>query len=335
MIFKQKKYWIVMCIALLINIPLLVLCTYKTDKSVLLKGDTTNINSLVDIDTDYEESGTFSSIYVISFDHSSLLQNIFVDWSKTSVLEPINENYDHFTFNENYQIGQVQKNSSIMTALITAYNAAKDKNPAVHLDYSFKSLCVSYYFKGSPFKIGDEIVAVNGQGVDIGGNSFQTMILDTKPGDRITVLRNSELKDLIVDKNVYNLCRWYPYYTIDYDTTFPKATISKTTVGGPSGGLMQTLSIYNRLVEKDYTNGLNIAGTGTIQADGTVGAIGGIQQKIYTAFDDNMDIFLCPKIHYEEALEAYNKIKYKERMTLVSVETFADAIEYLDHVKKV
>ena len=91
------------------------------------------------------------------------------------------------------------------------------------------------------------------------------------------------------------------------------------------------MALYNSLIEKDITNGFRIAGTGTIEPDGTVGMIGGIQQKIYTAYDDKMEIFLCPKDNYEEALIAYNKLPHKERMSLYSVETFEEALEILSN----
>ena len=73
-----KKFWIVIVLALIINIPILILGTAKTNQTVTLKGDTTIINSIVDIDTPYAENGSFSSIYIISFDHSTWLQNFFV-----------------------------------------------------------------------------------------------------------------------------------------------------------------------------------------------------------------------------------------------------------------
>lgn len=327
-----KKFWIVICLALIVNIPILVLGIYRTDKSVLLKGDTTNVNSIVEIDTDYEEKGSFSSIYVISFDRSTILQNFFVKNTKTALLEDMNEYYKHFTDIENYEMGQIQKNSSIMTAIITAYQTAQKMDSSINIDFSFSSLCVSFYFEGSPFQIGDRIIKYNTYYAKdhTYASTFSDMVKKSKAGDTITVLREDKELEIQLTDCAYNLCRWYDYYDINYDTIYPKLTVNKTNVGGPSGGLLQTLSIYNRITSKDITKGLKIAGTGTMSIDLTVGAIGGIKQKVYTAFDDNVDVFLCPEVHYEEALEAYNTIKYKEKMALVSVKTLEDAIEYLE-----
>ena len=83
------------------------------------------------------------------------------------------------------------------------------------------------------------------------------------------------------------------------------------------------------MIEEDITRGLKIAGTGTISIDGTVGAIGGIREKIPTAMDDNIDVFFCVEANYEDALEAYNSLPCKEKMKLIKISTFYDALEYL------
>lgn len=329
-----KKLWIVLCLCMLINIPILVVGVLRTDKSATLKGDLTDITSLVEIDDENEQKGTFSSIYVISFDKPTILQNAFINFSKTSVLEDMNENYTHFSDLENYKMGIVQKNSSIMTAIITAYNKAKESDSNIKLEYTFDSLCVSFYFEDMPFKIEDEIIKINGVDTSVGYDEFYKLAINTKADDIVTVRRNKKEIDIKLTDKIYNMCRWYPYYMINYDTASPKIKVNNTNVGGPSGGLLQTLSIYNRLVDFDYSRGLKIAGTGTMNIKGVVGAIGGIKQKIYTAFDDDVDVFLCPLVHKEEALEAYNQIKYKEQMDLVFVETLDDAISYL-YAKKI
>ena len=102
-----------------------------------------------------------------------------------------------------------------------------------------------------------------------------------------------------------------------------------TNTGGPSGGMMQSLYIYNQLSEFDISHGLKIGGTGTIRIDGTVGAIGGIEQKIYTSAMNNIDIFFVPfaSNNYEDALEVYNTLNTD--MILVGVDTFEDALNYL------
>ena len=64
-----KRFWVVILIALIINVPLIVMGTTRTNSYLTLKGDTMKFNSVLDIETDYKEEGSFSTIYVISFNH--------------------------------------------------------------------------------------------------------------------------------------------------------------------------------------------------------------------------------------------------------------------------
>jgi PDZ domain-containing protein len=65
-------------------------------------------------------------------------------------------------------------------------------------------------------------------------------------------------------------------------------------VGGPSAGLMLTLGILDLVGTDDLTGGSVIAGTGTIDADGKVGPIGGIAQKLVGAQNAGAEYFLAP-----------------------------------------
>jgi Lon-like protease len=73
-------------------------------------------------------------------------------------------------------------------------------------------------------------------------------------------------------------------------------------IGGPSAGLIFALSIYDTLTPGSITDGQVVAGTGTIDADGRVGEIGGIQQKIIGARQDGAQLFLVPPANCADAL---------------------------------
>jgi Lon-like protease len=94
------------------------------------------------------------------------------------------------------------------------------------------------------------------------------------------------------------------------------------TIGGPSAGLMFSLGIYDTLTPGSLTGGATIAGTGTMDAAGNVGPIGGIQQKIVGARDAGAQLFLVPPDNCAEALGAPN-----EDMRLVRADTMHDARE--------
>jgi PDZ domain-containing protein len=95
----------------------------------------------------------------------------------------------------------------------------------------------------------------------------------------------------------------------DVDLPFPVEIHSQKIVGGPSAGLMFTLTVYNLLTPDDLTAGLRIAGTGTIALDGTVGPIGGVEQKVAAAEAAGAVYFLCPADNYNDAVAVARNIQ--------------------------
>ncbi|MEV6347840.1 PDZ domain-containing protein [Actinoplanes sp. NPDC051851] len=96
-----------------------------------------------------------------------------------------------------------------------------------------------------------------------------------------------------------------PRLGVEIDTKQPHPftiTIDLDKIGGPSAGLMFTLGIIDKLTPDDMTGGKVIAGTGTIDDDGNVGAIGGIPQKMHGAKAAGAKLFLVPKDNCAEAL---------------------------------
>jgi len=72
-------------------------------------------------------------------------------------------------------------------------------------------------------------------------------------------------------------------------------TLDPAVIGGPSAGLMFSLGVYDRLTAGNVTGSTVVAGTGTIDAAGQVGPIGGIQQKMYAATHAfHARVFLAP-----------------------------------------
>ncbi len=100
-------------------------------------------------------------------------------------------------------------------------------------------------------------------------------------------------------------------------------------VGGPSAGTMFALAIYDRLTPGSLTGGREVAGTGEITADGTVGPIGGIRQKIAGAADDGAKVFLVPAANCAEATGGDD-----HGLRLVKITKLDDAIETLEALAK-
>jgi Predicted secreted protein containing a PDZ domain len=95
------------------------------------------------------------------------------------------------------------------------------------------------------------------------------------------------------------------------------------TIGGSSAGLMFSIAIYSMLSEQDLIGGRDIAGTGTVDADGRVGAIGGIQEKLAAAARDQSTIFLMPRANCVDLAAIPNTI------SAVAVDNLGDAVSAL------
>ncbi|WP_019545131.1 YlbL family protein [Streptomyces sulphureus] len=111
--------------------------------------------------------------------------------------------------------------------------------------------------------------------------------------------------------------------------TFPfKINITLHDVGGPSAGLMFALGLVDKLSEHDLTGGHFIAGTGTIDDDGKVGEIGGIQMKTIAARDEGAEFFLTPKGNCHTAAKTK-----PDGLTLVETGTMDQAMESLKKIR--
>ena len=71
-------------------------------------------------------------------------------------------------------------------------------------------------------------------------------------------------------------------------------------IGGPSAGMMYALGLIDKLTPESETGGRTIAGTGTIDAEGNVGAIGGVRLKMLGAKRDGATWFLAPEANAAE-----------------------------------
>lgn len=78
--------------------------------------------------------------------------------------------------------------------------------------------------------------------------------------------------------------------------------IELENVGGPSAGMMFALGIIDKLTPDSLAGGAEVAGTGTIGADGSVGPIGGIVQKMHGAVAFGADWFLAPVGNCDEVV---------------------------------
>ena len=113
--------------------------------------------------------------------------------------------------------------------------------------------------------------------------------------------------------------------TVNERFDFPFEIDIKTgNVGGPSAGLMMALNVYNNLIPEDITNSKIIAGTGTIEIDGSVGPVGGIKQKIIAAKRAGAQLILVPVANFEEARQFET-----DKTAIVAVDSFDEALSVI------
>jgi Lon-like protease len=181
-------------------------------------------------------------------------------------------------------------------------------------------------------EMGDIIVAIDGEPFD-DEQDLSRLLSDEEPGDEVTVsLRSPGGSDREVelalaasrddgDKAVMGV-RVAPV-VLEYEFPFDIA-IDTGDVGGPSAGLAFTLGIIDDLTPGDLTGGTDIAVTGTIAGDGTVGPVGGTGQKAAAARDAGISLFLVPSDDYEDAVA-----RAGDDLEVVAVDTVDQALEAL------
>jgi PDZ domain-containing protein len=115
---------------------------------------------------------------------------------------------------------------------------------------------------------------------------------------------------------------------LDLSPSKVKVSLKLSDVGGPSAGLLFTLGIIDKLNGDgnggDLTGGRTIAGTGTIDADGTVGAVGGVSLKTQAAKRDGATVFLVPKAECSDA-----EAELPKGLRLIPVTTLKGAVSSL------
>lgn len=190
---------------------------------------------------------------------------------------------------------------------------------------------VSAVSKGSPadgkLKAGDVVLKVNGvaaaQVPQVG-----ELVRKNKVGDDVAFLvRRAGAEQTIVVKAAASPDDpQRPRVGIEIGVDSPvKVSVNLgQDIGGPSAGAAFALAIYDKLTPGALLAGKHVAGTGTIDAVGQVGPIGGIQQKIAGAKDSGATVFLVPAQNCEAAaLAGVDDIR------LVKISTLREAITAL------
>ncbi|MFD1393887.1 SepM family pheromone-processing serine protease [Lacticaseibacillus jixianensis] len=157
--------------------------------------------------------------------------------------------------------------------------------------------------KGSPFapllKVGDTITLVDGKHY-ASAQQYLKAIRAHRPGTTMTIggqrgTRPPFSGAVKITRSLAGSGLGLTYGDNTSTGTVPAAAVTPRAIG-PSYGLMYAVQLYTQITGRHLRQGQKIAGTGTIDPQGNVGLIGGIDKKVYAASRAGMKVFFAPDI---------------------------------------
>ncbi|MDC3412815.1 PDZ domain-containing protein [Aquibacillus sp. 3ASR75-11] len=336
---RNKRYFIVALIVVVLTVFLVV---YRLPYYVYKPGGADPLNPVIKVDGGFESKGDMHLVTVRG-GQANVVQYVLAKILPYQEIYPIDQIMPEGITQDEYFNAQLQlMENSQEAATVVAYKAA---NKDIEIDY--KGVYVVAVIEGMPadgkLQAGDNITQVNGQPVEQ-TDDLIGFVETKKAGDTvdITVKRDGkELKESItlekfpdLDDKVGVGIQLVTDRSVEVS---PDITFSSGNIGGPSAGLMFSLEIYDQLTENDLTKGYQIAGTGEISYDGKVLPIGGVDKKVIAANEEGCSIFFAPNENgasgsdYEVAVKTAKEID--SNMKIVPVDTFEDALNYLEKLK--
>lgn len=168
-------------------------------------------------------------------------------------------------------------------------------------DVGDDGLCAEFYPSDEQIDPGDTIVEADGVELDT-VEDLAAVLAAKKPGDTADlVIDRPEVGILEVtvelaeapDEPDRTIVGFRPFDTSVVSLPF-EVGFDTGQIGGPSAGLAFTLALIDELSPGDLTGDRNVAVTGTIGLDGTVGPIGGLTQKVNAVLQHDVDVVLVP-----------------------------------------
>lgn len=178
---------------------------------------------------------------------------------------------------------------------------------------------------------GDAIDMVNNVEVaDL--KAFQDVVKNTKPGEQIVIdyrRKNAPAgtATITLGEHPEGTQGYLGVGVLDAPWAMFDIEFNLANIGGPSAGLMFSLAVVDKLTTGELNDGKFVAGTGTIDAEGKVGSIGGITHKMLAAREAGATVFLVPADNCAEAVTAH-----QDGLQLVKVDTLTTAVDALNAI---
>lgn len=319
---------------ILFLIALFIIFEFPLNYYIIVGGGASDVSSRIKVDDKYNSNGSFNISYVEELNGTVityLVSYIIPTWERESA--------DLYKYNKKESIediafrGDLDLLYSNSNATYWAYTLANKKVNKTNSKIYVVGLFDEYK---TDFKIGDQLISINDNTYD-SIEEYKNYLQTLNKNDIVSVKILRKNKEKVLEAKLYEVndkrILGIALQLLNEYETDPKVNIKfKDSESGPSGGLITTLEIYNQLTKKDLTNGLKIAGTGTIEEDGTIGEIGGVQYKLLGAEKAKADIFLVPSGgNYKEAVK-YKK-KKNLKIKLIEVKNIKEIIEKLNNIE--
>ena len=301
----------------------------KLDYVVDSPGGLDNLDDLIKVENGYDSKGSINLTYVTSRDGIIpiiLLSYVIPSWD----LEPLdNLRYEKESSDDIFEREKVYLQETSYDAIIAAFEEA-------NLQYKVNKINVTvthvFDIADTNLKTGDIINSIDGKEV-VDYNGLGDIISGYNENDTINIKVTRKNKEVDcyakLKKEKDRVIIGVTLAEIKEITTNPKVEYKfRKRESGSSRGLMCALEIYNKITEKDITKGKVIAGTGTINSEGKVGAIAGVKYKLIGAVKKKADIFIVPSENYEEAIKLKEENNYK--IKIIKADTLHNVIEELD-----
>lgn len=331
----SRKNGIISSVAGVLFIFILLSFFLPTPYMIMAPGVAQELSSMITVEDGYKEEirGEFL-LTAVSIQRARILDYIYIKLSKPSGIE-----LDHISEHLPEGMNMEEYQELMDEFMLDSQNKAKAvafQKAGMPVSIKNNGVMVAEVLKNGAavgkLQRGDLIIAVDGQKVSR-DTEAQELIQQREIGDPVTVTvdRDGEILDFTMETVPLHIndeprpsIGVSIYSNIKY--SFPREIyFHMQNIGGPSAGGMFALEIYNQLVKEDITRGRRIAGTGTIDLDGKIGPIDGVEQKVIAAEREGAELFLVPVENHEAALQAAGSIK------VVAIESFDEALEYLMH----
>ena len=313
---------------------LYVFFLYPVDYYIITGGGIMEVGNRIKVSGEYKSKGSLNLSYVSEAKGTIatyLLSYIVPDFERIKVSD--------YTYDSSENIDDVEFRGEI-DLLNASDNAIKNAYLKAGKKYEVTSTSLYVYYKDkeheSDFKVGDKILQVDDVNISC-ADDYKKVVSKKSAGDIIHVLVERNKKKKLIEASLYKqddnriVSGIYISEVHKYKTD-PKVEIKfKKSESGPSGGLIETLDIYNKITKKDITGGLKIAGTGEIDQNGNIGTIGGVKYKLLGAEKKHADIFMVPNgENYEECMKLKKSKKLK--IEVIGVSTFFEAVDKLNEI---